>query len=96
MQHDGSGATPQNDTELEQVLVGAQPQTVGRFRYYIDDERWEWSGEVQRMHGYEPGSLPSPTTAQVLAHKHPDDQAHVLDVLEDSAARVRRSARGTA
>ena len=84
MQDEGSGATPQNDATFEQVLAGGQPQTVGRFRFYIDDERWEWSDEVQRMHGYEPRSLPNPTTAQVLAHKHPDDQPHVLDALEES------------
>lgn len=90
MQDDGPGGTSRDDTTLEQVLADGQPHTVGRFRYYIDDERWEWSDEVQRMHGYEPGSLPSPTTDQVLAHKHPDDQAHVLDVLEDSR-RTRRA-----
>jgi hypothetical protein len=28
---------------LDQVLSGGQSQTVGQFRFYIDDERWEWS-----------------------------------------------------
>jgi len=36
------------------------------------------------MHGYAPGSLPNPTTAQVLSHKHPDDYAHVARALEDT------------
>jgi len=36
------------------------------------------------MHGYAPGSLPNPTTAQVLSHKHPNDYAHVAGALEDT------------
>jgi hypothetical protein len=78
---------------LDQALVGGQPQTVGQFRFFIDDERWEWSDEVQQMHGYAPGTLPNPTTEQVLAHKHPDDYAHVVSALE--VARRERSALST-
>jgi hypothetical protein len=55
---EGLGDASRADTELDQVLSGGQPQTVGHFRFYIDDERWEWSDEVQHMHGYAPGSLP--------------------------------------
>lgn len=51
------------DTPLDKALSGCQSQAVGQFRFYIDDERWEWSNEVQQMHGYAAGSLPSPTTA---------------------------------
>jgi len=36
------------------------------------------------MHGYAPGSLPNPTTARVLFHKHPEDYAHVAGALEDT------------
>jgi fructose-specific component phosphotransferase system IIB-like protein len=57
---------------------------VGKFRFYIDDEVWEWSDEVQQMHGYAPGTMPRPTTAQVLAHKHPDDVQYVAGALEDT------------
>ncbi|ETW21797.1 hypothetical protein MGAST_23670 [Mycobacterium gastri 'Wayne'] len=32
------------------------------------------------MHGYEPGSV-VPTTKLLLSHKHPDDRAHVQDLL---------------
>lgn len=70
--------------ELDQALTGGQAQTVGRFRFFIDQERWEWSPEVQQMHGYAPGEMPNPTTAQVLAHKHPDDVDQVHGALEDS------------
>ncbi|OBA63945.1 hypothetical protein A5647_00310 [Mycobacterium sp. 1100029.7] len=53
---------------------------VGSFRFWFDGERWEWSGEVARMHGYEPGTV-APTTKLMLSHKHPDDREHVRDLL---------------
>lgn len=59
-----------------------RPQQVGWFRFYFADERWEWSDEVQAMHGYEPGSV-SPTTELVLSHKHPDDYQQVATTLDD-------------
>jgi hypothetical protein len=55
--------------------------TVGSFRFWFADERWEWSDEVARMHGYEPGSV-VPTTQMLLSHKHPDDREHVRDLLD--------------
>lgn len=64
-------------------LVGVRPQQVGgQFRFYFDDERWEWSDAVQIMHGYEPGTV-SPTTELVLSHKHPDDYQQVANTLDD-------------
>jgi hypothetical protein len=33
------------------------------------------------MHGYEPGSV-QPTTELMLSHKHPDDRAHVQELLD--------------
>lgn len=68
--------------DLESALAGAAPQRVGWFRFYFDDQRWEWSDEVQRMHGYEPGSI-TPTTALVLSHKHPGDRPTIAAALED-------------
>jgi ANTAR domain/PAS fold len=53
---------------------------VGSFRFWFDGERWEWSDEVARMHGYEPGTV-APTTKLMLSHKHPDDREHVRDLL---------------
>jgi hypothetical protein len=60
---------PGDDT-IEQALAGGSPQRVGWFRFYFDDERWEWSEQVQRLHGYEPGTV-MPTTELVLSHKSP-------------------------
>lgn len=54
---------------------------VGRFRFWFIGQRWEWSDELFRMHGYEPGTV-DPTTELLLAHKHPDDRAHVADLLD--------------
>ncbi|BBZ45895.1 PAS and ANTAR domain-containing protein [Mycobacterium parmense] len=61
---------------VEQALAGGAPQRVGWFRFYFEDERWEWSDQVQRMHGYQPGTV-VPTTELVLSHKHPDDRREV-------------------
>jgi hypothetical protein len=54
---------------------------VGSFCFWFADQRWEWSDEVYRMHGHDPGSV-VPTTQLVLSHKHPDDLAAVQDLLE--------------
>jgi PAS domain S-box-containing protein len=62
------------------VLAWAAPDRVGWFRYYFDDERWEWSPQVAKMHGYPDGSI-EPTTDLVLSHKHPDDYRQIADTL---------------
>ncbi|WP_433685865.1 PAS and ANTAR domain-containing protein [Nocardia sp. CA-119907] len=58
--------------------MGGAPQTVGSFRFWFADQRWEWSDEVAAMHGYAPGTV-QPTTQMLLAHKHPDDRDHVAE-----------------
>jgi PAS domain S-box-containing protein len=55
--------------------------TVGAFRFWFVGQRWEWSDEVARMHGYQPGAV-EPTTELLLSHKHPDDRQHVQDLLD--------------
>jgi len=75
---------PEADAELppvEYALAGGAPQRVGWFRFFFADERWEWSPQVERMHGYEPGSV-QPTTALVLSHKHPEDYGQVAATIE--------------
>jgi len=71
---DGTPATPPVKTEADNIGVGA-------FRFWFVGQRWEWSDEVARMHGYEPGSV-VPTTEILLAHKHPEDRDHVQDLLD--------------
>jgi PAS domain S-box-containing protein len=67
---------------VERALAGGISQRVGWYRFYFADERWEWSPEVEIIHGYEPGTA-APTTQLVLSHKHPDDYEHIAATLED-------------
>jgi hypothetical protein len=67
--------------DVEQALAGGAPQRAGWFRFYFADQRWEWSEQVQRMHGYEPGGV-TPTTELVLSHKHPDDRGQVAATID--------------
>ena len=71
-----------SDDTLEQALAGGRPQRVGWFRFHFADERWEWSEEVQVLHGYQPGTV-TPTTDLVLSHKHPEDYQQVAASLEE-------------
>lgn len=71
-----------------QVLGGATPQRAGWFRFYFEGHRWEWSDQVQLMHGYQPGTV-TPTTELVLSHKHPADRAEVAAGIDDMIRRRR-------
>ena len=72
----------EGQTSIEHALAGGDPQRVGWFKFYFADERWEWSPQVARMHGYEPGAV-QPTTDLVLSHKHPDDYGQVAATLDE-------------
>jgi hypothetical protein len=73
---DGIGKRPPGMAEsVSQYL------NVGGFRFWFVGQRWEWSDEVARMHGYEPGEV-VPTTKLLMSHKHPDDRAHVQELLD--------------
>jgi hypothetical protein len=61
--------------------VDADKPGVGSFRFWFVGERWEWSDELTRMHGYEPGTV-EPTTELLMSHNHPDDHGHVQDLLD--------------
>ena len=73
---------PDEDSSVEQALTGGALQRVGWYRFYFADERWEWSTEVEQIHGYQPGTV-TPTTELVLSHKHPDDYPHIAATLDD-------------
>ena len=72
----------EGQTPVDLALAGGEPQRVGWFRFYFADERWEWSPQVERMHGYEPGTV-HPTTDLVLSHKHPDDYGQVAATIDE-------------
>ena len=76
-------ATPTGARNQEPGLVEAAAGflNVGTFRFWFLGQGWEWSDEVARMHGYEPGSV-VPTTKLLLSHKPPDDRAHVQELLD--------------
>ena len=56
---------------------------VGGYRFYFNDERWEWSPRG----GTDPRATnPEQSPRQprlVLSHKHPDDYEHVAATLDD-------------
>jgi hypothetical protein len=78
------GATPTGKPDQPAGAVGASGApylNIGSFRFWFVGQRWEWSDEVAKMHGYEPGAV-VPTTKLLMSHKHPDDRAHVQELLD--------------
>jgi PAS domain S-box-containing protein len=67
--------------DVAAVFSGGHPQHVGSFQFNVAEQRWAWSEEVARMHGYALGEV-EPTTELLLSHKHPDDRAKVAEILE--------------
>ncbi len=65
---------------VESVVAGT-PQSVGSFRFWFDDQRWEWSDGLAALYGYAAGST-QPSTELLLAHKHPDDRALVARFID--------------
>lgn len=73
------GQTPRLSDERHHA--SAPPaERVGSFRFLIAGESWEWSDEVARMYGYQPGTV-VPTTELVLSHKHSDDKPTVAALI---------------
>ncbi len=77
----GSSGSIDDVQEVGLSHGAGEPASIGRFRFYIDGQRWEWSKNVARLHGYEPDSV-TPTTELVLSHKHPDDREKVAAILD--------------
>lgn len=61
-------------------MAGGDTQATGRFQFFLADQRWVWSDDLARMHGYQPGQV-QPTTELLLSHKHPADRATVAEIL---------------
>jgi len=55
---------------------------VGYFIYTVEQDLWTWSPGLYELHGYEPQEVEA-TTELMLQHKHPEDTARTLDVLEN-------------
>lgn len=81
---EGDGRSDRADmAAVEAVIAAGEAQGIGSFRFRFADQSWEWSDEVARLHGYEPGEV-TPTTKLLLSHKHPDDRERVEEVLVTS------------
>lgn len=53
----------------------------GPFSYNVATHTWWWSDALFRIHGFEPGDV-VPTTELLVAHKHPDDAAVSMAVIQ--------------
>jgi PAS domain-containing protein len=76
---------PSREDFIDQIgdqIPTHDPQQHGWFRFHFDDDRWTWSPQVERMHGYRPGTT-APGTLLVLSHVHPDDERRVTARLYD-------------
>ncbi len=83
--------TPPDDETTSPDGGEDPPLLAGWFRFFYDSERWEWSPEAARIHGYETGTVTmTPTTELVMSHKHPDDRAR-MDSHLDYVRRARKS-----
>ena len=51
---------------------------VGLYSYRPDTDRWTWSDEVYRIHGFEPGAV-VPTTKLIMSHIRPEDRDAAWD-----------------
>ncbi len=69
------------DAEPDELSAHRTALRAGWFRFYFADERWEWSPEVDQIHGYKPGSV-TVTTDLVMSHKYPDDHAKMTALLD--------------
>lgn len=73
----GLGYTP------EWEHIAAVRPMVGSFRFWFTTDRWEWSPELYRLHGYDPGEI-EPTTELLIKHKHPDDHHDIAEAITRS------------
>ena len=55
----------------------------GPFRYTSATDTWWWADDRYRIHGFEPGEI-VPTTALLVAHKHPDDAAVASAIIRNA------------
>ena len=73
--------TDNDDPSAVELSAHHTALRTGWFRFYFADGRWEWSPEVDQIHGYEPGSV-TVTTDLVMSHKYPDDYPKMAALLD--------------
>lgn len=80
MQNTRTDAGPTSITQMQ--ATDEIPSTIGRFRYHREEDRWEWSDQLARLHGYESATSVVPTTDLLLLHKHPEDKERVAELID--------------
>jgi hypothetical protein len=63
------------------TVPSARAGRAGWFRYLFDDESWEWSTELERLYGYEAGTV-APSTELILSHEDPRERGRLAQVLQ--------------
>lgn len=58
---------------------------IGTYTWHPCTDRWEWNDTMFHLLGYPTGGV-RPSRALVIAHKHPDDRAHVEHIMADAVA----------
>jgi hypothetical protein len=74
----------QDLTGPEHALTPGTRTLSGGFRLELATQRWWWSDEVYAIHGFAPHEV-VPTTALLLAHKHPEDRDRVVATLAQAS-----------
>ena len=54
-------------------FAASQTAVVGLYTYVPKTDRWSWSDNMFRIHGFDPGAV-VPTTELVMRHIHPEDR----------------------
>jgi hypothetical protein len=73
---------------MERAPAGSATHQANWFHFSFDQDRWEWSAETARLHGYQPNEV-NPDAELVLSHQHPGDRRPVATTLDE----IRRSSR---
>jgi hypothetical protein len=58
---------------------------IGAYSWHPSTDRWTWNDTMFHLLGYASGEV-RPSRALVVAHKHPDDRAHVEHIMADAVA----------
>lgn len=66
---------------VERALALGPQQLTGEYRLDLRTGTWWWSDEAFLVHGFAPGEV-VPTTALILAHKHPEDREHARKLFD--------------
>jgi PAS domain-containing protein len=75
------------DTEMAKdnngVTAGdtAPSARTGWFRYLFDEESWEWSTELERLYGYQAGTV-TPSTELIFSHEDPRERGRLAQLLQ--------------